>query len=309
MDISVIIPVKNGEAYLEKCLDSVFSQSFKGEYEVILGIDPSEDKTEEIANRFKEKHPNLIVGLRENKGVQANRMKSISLAKGKYLCFLDADDYYHKDYLKIMYEEIEKGYDIVNCSFITDKNGKLSKNLFSKEIELNSVDGCHALLKDSYMRGFFWTKIYKRELWEMKLPILTGKKVLFEDTIINYFIFMNAKKVKSIKDPLYFYRNNPVSITKGGFKDRYLTHLFAFSYIRYLCDNDKNSGYLQGFFKTLGRSKLSLRYDKFATRKVLTKEDKINIKKHKPLLKDLAKKEKLDPNKYPAFKSYLDSIR
>ena len=308
MEISVIIPVKNGEAYLRQCLESVFSQTFKGEYEVILGIDPSEDKTAQIAEEFKKDHPNLIVENRENKGVQSNRMASLKIAKGKYVTFLDADDYYHKDYLKIMYEEIEKGYDVVNCSFYIDKNGKISKNSFTKECELDSVNGCHALLKDSYMRGFFWTKIYKKELFDLKLPILEGKKVLFEDTIINYFIYMHANKIKSIVTPLYYYRNNPVSITKGGFIDRYISHLFAFSYIRYLCDNNDNKGYLKGFLNTLGRSKLSLSYDKFSTRKILDEAHKKQIKDHKALLKDLSKKEKLDIAKYPDLNKYLKAI-
>ena len=308
MDISVIIPVKNGEAYLRQCLESVFNQSFKGEYEVILGIDPSEDKTTQIAEEFAKAHSNLIVGIRENKGTQVNRMTSIKQAKGKYLVFLDADDYYHKDYLRIMFEEIEKGYDIVNCSFYIDKNGKISKNAFTKNAEFDSVSGCHALLKDSFMRGFFWTKIYKKELFDLNVPILKGKKILFEDTIINYFIYMNAKKIKSISIPLYYYRNNPVSVTKGGFSGRYISHLFAFSYIRYLCDQNENKGYFHGFLKTLSRSKLSLSYDKFSTRKILDDAHKKQIKVHKPLLKDLARKEKLDINKYPELVSYLDSI-
>lgn len=308
MDISVIIPVKNGEAYLRKCLESVFSQTFKGEYEVILGIDPSEDKTAQIAEEFAKAHSNLIVGMRENKGTQINRMASIKQAKGKYLVFLDADDYYHKDYLKIMFEEIEKGYDIVNCSFYIDKNGKISKNAFTKNAEFDSVSGCHALLKDSFMRGFFWTKIYKKEIFDLNVPILKGKKILFEDTIINYFIFMNAKKIKTISTPLYYYRNNPVSITKVGFIDRYISHLFAFSYIRYLCDKAEDKGYLKGFLNTLGRSKLSLSYDKFSTRKILDEAHKKQIKDHKALLKDLSKKEKLDIAKYPDLNEYLKAI-
>ena len=235
MDISVIIPVKNGDKYLRECLDSVFAQSFKGDYEVILGIDPSTDKTLEIAKEYQKEHPNLIVEEREGKGVQLNRMASLKKAKGKYICFLDADDYYHKDYLKIMFDEIEKGYDVVNCSFFNQKNSKISKNSFVKEADFDSPQGCKAILKDSYMRGYLWTKIYRRKLFDLKLPVLKVKRALFEDTLITYFMFMNAKKIRSIKTPLYYYRYVETSATKEASSDRYFYHLFVIFFSFFWC--------------------------------------------------------------------------
>ena len=102
MEISVIIPVRNGEKYLRECLDSVFAQSFDKEYEVIVGVDPSEDKTISILEEYAKKHPNLTYENRRGLGVAINRFDSLKKAKGKYVCFLDADDYYHKDFLKAL---------------------------------------------------------------------------------------------------------------------------------------------------------------------------------------------------------------
>ena len=306
MDISVIIPVKNGEKYIKQCLDSVFNQSFNGTYEVILGVDPSTDKTLEIAKEYQKDHPNLIVESRSGKGVQFNRMDSIKKAKGKYLCFLDGDDYYTKDYLKIMYEEIEKGFDIVNCSFKTDKNGRIGANIFRKKAELDSVGACKALLKDSYLRSFLWSKIFKRELFELKLPVFKASDALFEDVMLNYFLLMNAKKVKLIKDNLYVYRRNSSSVTKSAQKQRFEYHLYVFCYMRYLCDLNENKQYLQGFLKTLNRSKLSLWYDGHVSKKVLGNGGLKELKKHKEILKDLRSKEKLDLNKYPAIKKFIE---
>ena len=305
MDISVIIPVKNGEQYIRQCLDSVFNQSFTGSYEVILGIDPSTDKTLEIAKEYQKDYPNLIVEEREGKGVQYNRMASIAKAKGKYLCFLDGDDYYSKDYLKIMYEEAEKGFDIVNCSFKGDKNGKLSNNMFTKNVELDSVGACKALLKDSYMRSFLWSKIFKRELFERPLPVFKANDALFEDVMLVYFLCMNANRVKSIKDPIYIYRRNSESVTKKPKKNRFEYHLYVFCYIRYLCDLNKNKGYLDGFIKTMSRSKLSLWYDGSVSKKVLGNGGLKELRKHKQILKDLKSKEKLDFTKYPAIYEFI----
>lgn len=308
MDISVIIPVKNGEKYIRQCLDSVFNQSFKGSYEVILGVDPSTDNTLEIAKEYQKDHPNLIVESRQGKGVQFNRVDSIKKAKGKYLCFLDGDDYYSKDYLKIMFEEIEKGFDVVNCSFKVDKNGRLTKNIFTKNVELDSVGACKALLKDSYMRSFLWSKIFKRELFDNKFPIFDVKDALFEDTMLVYYLFMRAKKIKCIKAPLYVYRNNSSSVTKSPQKNRFKYHLYAFSYIRYLCDLAENDGYLQGYLKTFKRSKLSLWFDGHVSKKVLGNGGLKELRKHKIIFKDLKRKEKLDFAKYPDIEQFINDL-
>ena len=305
MDISVIIPVKNGEKYIRQCLDSVFNQSFEGEYEVILGIDPSIDKTLEIAKEYQKDHPNLIVKTRRGKGVQYNRMDSLLEAKGKYICFLDGDDYYSKDYLKIMHEEISKGYDVVNCSFKVDTNGKLKNNAFIKKADLDSVKACEALLKDSYMRAFLWSKIFRRELFDNKLPVFRRDDALFEDTMLVYYLFMNSTKVRCIKDPLYIYRNNSTSVTKSPKKNRFEYHLYAFSYIRYLCDLNENKAYLQGFLKTFTRSKLSLWFDGYVSKKVLGNGGIKELRKHKKILKDLRSKEKVDFAKYPLIDNFI----
>ena len=261
MDISVIIPVKNGEKYLRQCLDSVFKQSFKGDYEVIININPSTDKTLEIANEYAKNYPLVVLENKEGKSVQQTRMIAVNKAKGKYICFLDSDDYLDKDFLKIMFEEAEKGFDIVNCSFKTDKDGKISKNSFVKNVELDTYAACRALLKDTYIRSFQCTKIFKKELYDEHIPVVKKHGVLFEDALAVYYAFMKAKKVKSITNPLYVYRSHSSSQTKQENPERFMSHLQAFCYIRYLIDKQEDNRYLQGFLKNVFRMKLSLWYD------------------------------------------------
>ena len=310
MEISVIIPVKNGEKYLSQCLDSVFNQSFDGDYEVILGIDPSDDKTNEIALEYQKNHSNLIVENRRGLGVQINRMDSIKKAKGKYLCFLDADDYYDKDYLKVMHEEISKGYDVINCSFKIDKNGKISNNLFAKNKELDSPQACKAILLDTYMRSFLWSKIFKRELFEIEnIPSFKSKTAMFEDTMLVYYLFMHTKKVKSISNPLYYYRDNASSATKSERKERFEYHINVFAYIRHLCDENENKQYLTDFRKTMFRSKMSLFYDGHVSRHVLGHGGLAELKRNKEILKDLKNQNKMDINRYPSIKQFIEESK
>ena len=294
MEISVIIPVRNGEKYLRECLDSVFAQSFDKEYEVIVGVDPSEDNTISILEEYKKKHANLIYENRRGLGVAINRFDSLKIAKGKYITFLDADDYYHRDFLKVMYEEISKGFDIVNSSFFVDQDGKIKKNAFTKAKEMDSLGACNAILEDSYFRSFLWNKIFKKELFDIeKLPRNWPKGHIFEDLGIVYFAAMHSSKAKSIKTPLYYYRNNKESLTKVENKNRFQMHLNVFAYVRHLCDVNENKAYLKGFRKHFFRTKMSLWYDGFSTRHVLGHGGNKELRLHKAELKLLKNKNPL----------------
>ena len=308
MDISVIIPVKNGEKYLRECLDSVFNQSFKGDYEVIININPSADKTLEIAKEYAKNYPLVVLENKESKTVQQTRMIAVNKAKGKYLCFLDSDDYVDKDFLKIMFEEAEKGFDIVNCSFKTDKEGKISKNAFTKNKEMESSTACKALLKDTYIRSFQCTKIIKRDLYDEHIPVVKKQDVLFEDALAVYYAFMKAKKVKSVSKALYVYRSHSSSQTKRVNPNRFINHLQAFCYIRYLIDNQEDNRYLQGFLKNIFRMKLSLWYDGHISRKVLGYGGFKALKMHKKILKELKTKGKFDYTKFPEINDYIKSF-
>ena len=106
MDISVIIPDYNAIKYLNRCVKSILGQSFKT-YEIILVDDGSTDGSEQLCDELSEKNKNIYVIHKENGGVGSAREQGIKEATGKYIAFIDADDYVEKEYLKILYEEIK----------------------------------------------------------------------------------------------------------------------------------------------------------------------------------------------------------
>ena len=97
--ISVIIPVYNAEKYLEKCLDSILQQTFR-EIEVICGDDGSQDASKQILRRYASQDARVIVVEQKNMYAGVARNRGMELAKGKYLIFLDADDFFHPDMLR-----------------------------------------------------------------------------------------------------------------------------------------------------------------------------------------------------------------
>lgn len=98
MDLSIIIPIYNGALLLNRCLDSIFSQKTQYSYEVILIDDGSTDTSVELIKSRKE--PNIILFQQQNAGPAVARNKGIELAKGKYMAFIDADDYWIQGYIQ-----------------------------------------------------------------------------------------------------------------------------------------------------------------------------------------------------------------
>ena len=122
MDISVIVPAYNAEKYIRPCLDSILNQT-KKEFEIIVVNDGSKDNTLKILNEYKEQYSDIINVIdQENQGLSVTRNNAIKVAKGKYVVFIDSDDYVKSDMLEKLYDKaVSGGYDVVasdvNCIY------------------------------------------------------------------------------------------------------------------------------------------------------------------------------------------------
>ena len=99
--ISIIVPCYNTEDYIEQCLDSLIHQSYKN-FEIILVNDGSTDDTDaKIQPYLSDDRIKYII--QENKGLSGARNTGLDIMKGEYVCFIDSDDFIHKDYVKSLY--------------------------------------------------------------------------------------------------------------------------------------------------------------------------------------------------------------
>ena len=113
--ISIIIPVYNVEKYLHECLDSIINQTFK-DLEIICVDDGSTDKSSEILEEYEQKDKRFTVISQPNKGVSAARNRGMQQAKGKYIMFVDSDDYVHPRFYELLLQALkEEGADIAGC--------------------------------------------------------------------------------------------------------------------------------------------------------------------------------------------------
>ena len=131
-EISVIIPIYNGEKYLKECLDSVINQTFK-DIEIICVNDGSTDDTSKILNFYSKKDNRIIIINQPNSGAGAARNNALKIATGKYLSILDADDIFETNMLEIAYHKAEKfKADITVYSCDVFSKGYISKMVNSR---------------------------------------------------------------------------------------------------------------------------------------------------------------------------------
>lgn len=121
--VSVIIPVYNLENYIENCLNSIISQTYKN-LEILCIDDGSTDKSADKIKSMAEKDERIKYIYQENAGVSAARNKGLDVFTGDYVMFVDGDDYIHPQMVEILYDCINDGYDMV-CTFAQTTDKKL----------------------------------------------------------------------------------------------------------------------------------------------------------------------------------------
>lgn len=122
IEVSVIIPIYNGERYIRRCVQSVLNQTYK-DFEIIAVDNNSVDNSRVICQEYDDKFDKFILTTESTPGPGCARNKGLSLAKGKYITFLDCDDYWEKDYLEKMINGIQENTDVdmVLCGRFYDK--------------------------------------------------------------------------------------------------------------------------------------------------------------------------------------------
>ena len=204
--VSIVVPVYNMEKYLEKCMDSLVNQTLE-DIEIIVVNDGSTDNSLKILKKYKRKHPDKIVIInQENQGISSARNNGIDIATGKYIGFVDSDDYIKYDMFEKLYNKIEKTKsDIVVCNYkkYFMKNEEFIDVDMVKNINKNNIFEEPTILNNIYFAP--WNKLYKRSLFEdIRFPI--QKK--YEDINAILKVFFKAKKIDKISESLYLYRIN-----------------------------------------------------------------------------------------------------
>lgn len=202
LDLSVIVPVYNVEKLLRTCVESCI-EDMPYSYEILLIDDGSTDESGKICDEFAEKYDFIKVFHIQNTGVSNARNFGIVNSKGKYLFFVDSDDYIEKGSLKMLLD-VAEDYEIVQGLYYKIENGNViykSKNILPQNIAEFSVE-----------YGYIWGKLYKREIFRnLKQPL----GYWFED-MINDLVITPLYKVKVLPRYIYNYIFNKKGITSSS---------------------------------------------------------------------------------------------
>lgn len=238
-DVSVVVAIYNVKNYLEKAVQSCVNQNLKS-LEIILVDDGSTDGSGEICDHYANKYQNVKVIHQKNQGLSAARNAGLKIARGKYVAFLDADDYIEYNMYGEMLKKIKNtDADLVLCNFdyVTEDG-----NILNIESPLSS-DFCGSnwdmLNKIGTNNDQFyivaWNKLYKKELFDdINFPV--GK--YNEDLFVMPYIYSLCSKVVIMKDIFYHYLQRDNSIMNSEVSIRHLDHIeAAYEFYKFCIDN------------------------------------------------------------------------
>lgn len=202
--VSVIVPIYNVEKYLEKCINSLLSQTLE-DIQIILVNDGSKDNSGNIAREYEKNNKNRIIYVeKENGGLSDARNYGLKYATGDFIAFLDSDDYIEKNAYEEMYNKaIEENADYVECDFIWEFPNKIRVD---KQYPYKNKKEMF-----SFVRVVAWNKLIKRQLItdnNLEFP----KGLRYEDVEFTYKLIPFVNKFAYVDKPFIHYVQREGSI-------------------------------------------------------------------------------------------------
>ena len=246
-EISIIVPVYNGEAYIEKCLTSLLEQTYRN-IEIILINDGSADDSLKLLKKFASKDKRIILFSQKNKGIAAAHTQGLKLANGQFVMFCDIDDWYEKDMCeKMLYTLEDQNADMVICntnvisSYETHYTDYLKNTYTGKhQVSLPLIQKTNVILCN---------KIFKKDLitkYHIRFPL---KHENDDDCFFMQYVSI-AKNICYLENKLYNYY-----IHRGSMSEHYQTRNIRHLYDRFYV--------LQTYYLFLVRNKLLSKLSEF----------------------------------------------
>ncbi len=206
--ISVIVPVYKVQDYLEECVDSIKKQTYKN-LEIILVDDGSPDNSGKMCDELAKEDERIKVIHKENGGLSDARNAGMDIATGKYITFVDSDDFIPENAIEKMYNPLESnGADFVTANYIyCSEDGTLwEKPVFDlekyKDFKLSIKD-----YQDSFyiLNSSVWNKMFRKSFLD-EIGVKFAKGLPAEDAIFSMNCFVRSKNVYYVQDVVYYYR-------------------------------------------------------------------------------------------------------
>lgn len=208
--ISVIIPVYRVEDYLDQCVQSVTAQTY-GDLEIILVDDGSPDRCGAMCDAWAKKDSRIRVIHQKNGGAAAARNTGIKIAQGKWVSFVDSDDFLLPNMYETLLQLTHRYHcDLAEVGFsVVDRDGQLyqSDNRAQDIVCMNAEQAMREHIQDTVFRQIVWNKLYTKE---NMVPFVEGKQI--DDEFWTYQVIGNSNRLVYTQESLYRYRQHDESI-------------------------------------------------------------------------------------------------
>ncbi len=221
-EISIVVPVYNAESTLIQCLESIQQQDFKN-FEVLLIDDGSSDGSSKICEDYVINDKRFRYFYKSNGGVSSARQCGLDNAKGKYLIFVDSDDWVEHNFLSKLFLQAQAGEaDIAYCDFSEDLVNR--ETIIRQGVETQSVN-CMRNLLTGEMHGSLCNKLVQRRIYiDHRIAFPIGNNV-YEDLYVCLLLFMYSKNIVVVPESLYHYRIQEASLSRVRTEKQMITKI------------------------------------------------------------------------------------
>lgn len=261
--VSVIVPVYNVAGYLAKCLETLVNQTLQ-EIEIIVVNDGSTDRSPDIIRKYAEHYPDKIIALdKKNGGLSEARNFGMSYAKGKYIGYIDSDDFVDLDMMELLYNKAEaEQADYVECDLHHTYSGYE-----------DTEKGVHYFNKNElimYGRSVVWNKIYNRE-WLQRTGVEFAVGLYHEDVDFFIRIVPHIRKIAYIDHACVHYVQRGTSINNSKSRKLLDIHTILAGLIQYYIEQgyyDRYKSALEYLFLRILLGSAFIRFSKIDDKKI-----------------------------------------
>jgi glycosyltransferase involved in cell wall biosynthesis len=296
IEISFVVIGFNVEKYIERCLYSVLNQSYS-DYEVIFIDDGSTDKTKVIVNKLAQRYEKLSYYRQSNQGANSARIHGVQKAQGKYIVFVDGDDWVHTRLAESLsfYTKASR-QDIIIYNFsVFDSKGESKVNQNHKSGEYDRENYIKAILSEA-LTPYFWNRCYKKDFLIKAAYETIPRITMGDDLAANIRFAEYSPAVIAIPEVLYYYFNNGEGVSRKPTK-KHLEILKAMEDVRKTLnriDYNKYKIYFEfKYYKMFLYYVVRNRYEKTDIQDKIYyvwKQEKIDLKKNRLVSEDLKKR-------------------
>lgn len=218
--VSIIVPVYNAENTIRRCMESILNQTYT-DFELLVMDDGSRDGTAAIIDSYAAKDPRVIAVHKPNSGVSDTRNQALDRARGKYIQFLDADDWISPDATRLFVRAMEDNpsCDMVIADFYRVIGEKMSqKGDIEEEKLLTREEYADEMMRNpaDFYYGVLWNKFFRRSIIEEHQLRMDAKLDWAEDFIFNMEYVLHTDHIYALKVPVYYYVKTEGSLVAQG---------------------------------------------------------------------------------------------